>query len=232
MVGSYGPKESFLKTVVIRSMLILTIGTHQGGEIVVPRTDHSSARAAFRFPQKVLIAFAFLARDYGFRCVRTEPTFVRYESPLAFVNVYHGRSSYELGLEVGRLGEDSEEEQGFTVMELMRLQDPQAEKDFSYFAATRPEQIQWAVTQLANLLKTYGGGALRGDECIFGRLYEERIRWREEFAKQTVLSQIRSRAEAAFRGKEYAKAAALYESIQTELTPLETKKLSYSRKHS
>jgi hypothetical protein len=50
-------------------------------------------------------AFAFLLR-LGFAVVRREGTLVRFESDSVFVNVYHGRSSYQVGLELGRVGKD------------------------------------------------------------------------------------------------------------------------------
>ena len=49
-------------------------------------------------------------------------------------------------------------------------------------------------------------------------------------AKESRLHQVRSRANAAFREKDYTKADALYESIKDELSPAESRKLEYSKK--
>lgn len=194
------------------------------------RHDQRCSRAALNFPQEVQSAFEFLTTDYGLQCIFTEPTYVRYESYLTFVNVYHGRSSYELGLEVGLLGESPERERAFTLMELMRVQDPWAESNFHYFTATTPKQMRTAVARLAQLLKKYGADTLRGDRTAFERLSEERIRWRERFAKEVLLDQVKPAAEAAFRAKDYAKAVNLYESVRDDLTPVELKKLNYAKK--
>jgi hypothetical protein len=54
------------------------------------------------FKEAVLKNFAFLVSN-GFKAVRQDVTFVRYESQVAFVNIYHGRGSFEVGVEIGRL---------------------------------------------------------------------------------------------------------------------------------
>lgn len=56
------------------------------------------------FVALVMKHFAFLLR-LGFAVVRREETFVRFERDTVFVNVYHGRSSYQVGLELGRIQE-------------------------------------------------------------------------------------------------------------------------------
>lgn len=50
----------------------------------------------------MLSSFDFL-RAYGLKPVEEDVTFVRYESDAMFVNVYHGRGSFEIGVEIGRL---------------------------------------------------------------------------------------------------------------------------------
>ncbi|MGH8590336.1 MAG: hypothetical protein ACREXX_13715, partial [Gammaproteobacteria bacterium] len=60
-------------------------------------------RAELRFVEEAQTAFHFLVEELGFRLVKCEPpTFVRYESNKLFVNVYHGRLSYEIDVEIGR----------------------------------------------------------------------------------------------------------------------------------
>ena len=61
-------------------------------------------RAQFGFKDAVLSSFKFLG-DFGLRRVEEKLTLVRYESSEVLLNVYHGRASYELGVEIGRLKE-------------------------------------------------------------------------------------------------------------------------------
>ena len=65
--------------------------------------DGTFRRMQLGFSLEVLSAFQFLTQDYGFKCVKNDVTFVRYESESTFVNIYHGRRSYELGVEIGKL---------------------------------------------------------------------------------------------------------------------------------
>jgi len=58
----------------------------------------------------------------------------------------------------------------------------------------------------------------------------EGVRRERELAKESRLNQVRSRANAAFRKEDYARAAALYESIEDDLSPAESRKFEYSKK--
>lgn len=65
------------------------------------RFEPGPGRERLGFEAAVVENFAFL-KEAGFECVRRECTFVRYESKRVFVNVYHGRGSFELGVEGNR----------------------------------------------------------------------------------------------------------------------------------
>jgi hypothetical protein len=61
---------------------------------VIYGPDH---RSNLRFQEAALESFRWLEEDYHYRLSEESSTFVRYEGPLGYVNVYHGRSSYEVG---------------------------------------------------------------------------------------------------------------------------------------
>jgi len=65
------------------------------------QTDPGKDRWQLGFQDSVLSSFDFLS-TYGLRPVEESATFVRYESSSVFVNVYHGRASFEIGVEIGR----------------------------------------------------------------------------------------------------------------------------------
>jgi hypothetical protein len=71
------------------------------------------------FKDAVLSNFEFL-HTYGLKPVEEDVTFVRYESDAAFVNVYHGRGSFEIGVEIGRL--DRAEKYGLDYIVLLGRQ--------------------------------------------------------------------------------------------------------------
>ena len=66
------------------------------------RTDPGKNRWQLGFKDAVLLSFGFL-RTYGLKPVEEDVTLVRYESDAVFVNVYYGRGSFEIGVEIGRL---------------------------------------------------------------------------------------------------------------------------------
>lgn len=82
-------------------------------------TDRIIDRSLLHFPEEVKHRFAYL-EGLGFRDVRTEPTFVRYESPATAINIYQGRQSYEIGLEIESSQAPTE---SYSFSEVLRLLD-------------------------------------------------------------------------------------------------------------
>ena len=63
---------------------------------------------SLRFAETVEENFSFL-QGHGFKRVQSEPAFVRFESSCIHLNVYHGRQSFEVGLEISPVGADSDD---------------------------------------------------------------------------------------------------------------------------
>ena len=61
-------------------------------------TEPSPNRDVLGFSRTVFQYFNFLCSDYGFQVTDQSATLVRFESNDVFINVYHGRASYELGV--------------------------------------------------------------------------------------------------------------------------------------
>jgi len=194
------------------------------------KSQTSIDRATLAFAEAVCSEFGFLPR-HQFRCVRTEPTLVRYESDKIFVNIYHGRSSYELGIEVGPLESGVELDMGYSLSALIRLVAPEEAAAYRSFVATTPKNVQIGVKLLSEKFKGYGWDLLCGDPDIFTKLKTQRAQLSETFAMEVLARQVRPKAEAAFRSKDYGEAIRLYDSIRNQLTPVELKKLDYAQKH-
>ena len=189
-----------------------------------------SSRARLEFRQEALSVFAFLSADYDFSCTHADPNLLTYESETLYVDVYHDPLSYEVGVDLGKLSHDAGRKRSFALVELMRLEDPQKAENFRCPAVVKPDQMRPALVHLSELLKTYAGRVLRGDSSVLKRARRESARFERERAEKSRLRQVRSRANAAFGEKDYAKAAALYESIKDDLSPAEVRKLEYSNK--
>lgn len=196
------------------------------------RTTPSPDRNNLGFTDAVLSAFDFLIGKYNFRLVKAEPTFVRYESPNVFVNIYHGRSSYELGVEVGQMTKAPSQAEGhFSIGDIIDLTGAQEKTDYAFFQASNADKVKKYVPKLASLVEKYAGFALEGDTTVFRQLAAKVLEKSNKLIKEWNISDVREKADRAWREKNYAKVAELYAPIQEELTPAEAKKLAYAKKH-
>jgi hypothetical protein len=185
----------------------------------------------FGFVSEVRSAFNYLLTDYGFSCVRIEPTFLRYESPLVFINIYHGRKSSELGVEIGQLHNLlGERENFYTIGEVMDLMGVREKLRFTFFQASTRERVRNLIPKLAEYVREYARPILEGDTNIFQSLQALRSKKSEEFMRNMFLSHIREESEKAWRKKDYAKLVELYNSMKGDLTTLELKRLEYVEK--
>lgn len=154
-----------------------------------------SSRESLNFPSIVESSFRYLLDPpYEFTKVAATPTFVRYESDDSFVNVYHGRQSYGLGVEVGRRVQPFKgglaaalralrgERGPFQLEALARAKSrPDALGDSWPVAPTSVEELRRHVPVLASALRELGDGILRGTDAeTFTRLAKlERERSRQ-----------------------------------------------------
>jgi len=195
-----------------------------------------------RFSQEGLAAFGFLATDFDCRHVPTSGSnVIRFETKGLFVEVNrspgHDPSVYFLGINLGRL--KGSQERPLDLIDLARHAKPEAslsdlEKEAACrnFPASTPEQTRLSLQKLANLFKTYAKVILKGGgPSMFDKMVTERKRWTAENAKRAHLEEVRMEAEAAFKKKDYAETAKLYESIRDDLLPSEFKKLKYAKKY-
>lgn len=186
---------------------------------------NSSDRTHLNFAEEARKAFAFLG-DIGFSEIEALPTLVRYRKGSVEVDVYHGRQSYEIGAGVTAFGTR------YTISEIIRANDPEAEKQFRYPATTTPEGVVAGLGELSALMKRYGRLVLDGNPKLFSTLESERRTWSEEYALDVLADQLRPQANEAFRKRDYAQAAELYSRIRERLSPAELKKLSIAEERS
>jgi hypothetical protein len=185
-------------------------------------------RATLEFTRVAIEAFAFIS-TYGFQLRACEATVVQFASETVFLNVYHGRSSYEIGMEFGLTSCEGSAD-GYSLAELIRLQAPEEGKRYRRFSAASAGEVQVGVRRLAEHVLRYGERLLKGDLIVFEELRRQRQEWASTFAAKVRYEQVSPKAADAFRRQEYRKAAELYESIRSELTPAEIEKLAFARK--
>jgi hypothetical protein len=193
--------------------------------------DQSSDRVQLGFTTEVLSAFHFLTQDYGFKCVKTDVTFVRYESRSIFANIYHGRRSYELGVEIGKLEKDPNvPENWYTIGEIMDFAGVRKDLKFTFFQSSNKDQIKILLKRLAEFVKNYAGEILNGNIEILNKVQILRQEKSDAYIKEMNLRPIREMADVAWKQKDYVKFVGLYRPVEDDLTPVEAKKLEYARK--
>lgn len=182
-------------------------------------------RAELRFPDLVLKHFVFL-KSYGFLCTRNEQTFVRFESPPLFINVYHGRSSFEIGAEFGRIGK--EDEQPYPMSALLEVAGIPTAKEYRDYATHSLDGVNDGLGKLAKLFHEHIGLIFK-NESIFQSLKEQRNARARDFAQEINLLQMRRKLEGAWQTKDYAKVVELLNPWRMAITPIEQKKLEYAK---
>jgi hypothetical protein len=184
-------------------------------------------RAKLGFKETVLSSFEFLG-DFDLHPVQEEVTFVRYESSEVFVNVFHGRASFELGVEIGRLKQPTEK---LTLYDIVAWAGAEKAEGFGQhvrFQVSSRNGVQEFVPKLASLINKHAAPLLRGDGAAYDSALESQSEREKEYAKEENLKSVRSKAEAARQAKDYAQVVELYDSMRKDLTKVEGKRLAYA----
>lgn len=194
------------------------------------RTKGGEHRERFGFQEAVLASFEFLS-NYGLKPKKKEATFVRYESKRVFVDVYHGRSSFEIGVQVGR--KDRKEKYGLDYIVAWAGQGAWESEGFgrgTMFQVSTPAAVEPMVPKVAELLKKYGDRFLEGDAGFYNDLEVANERASQEYTRRLIVERTKSQAGCAWTEKDYARVVDLYQPIREELTQIELKRLAYAEK--
>jgi len=182
------------------------------------------------FKETVLANFKFL-RSSGFKPVTEDVTLVRYESKVAFVNVHHGRGSFEVGVEISRL--DCPQKYGLDYIVSWAGKDAWEAEGFgrsTMFQVSNKEGVQNIVPKVARIVQKYGQPFLEGDTAFYVELAKANEHASLKFQREQIIGQIRKEAEAAWTAKDFARVAELFQPVRDELTEIDRKKLEYAEK--
>ena len=174
-------------------------------ESEMPRTAPGLDRWRLGFAEAVEANFGFLVRDFGFRLVDAQPTFVRYESERAFVNVFHGRASFELGVEIGRWVELDGElvEKKYTLDDVIALDHDLSAVGYRSYATSDKEPLGRFVAQLADWTQRFGSRVLKGDPATFDSLRAQRVRMSRTLLEGWRAERLRAAADDAWHRKDW-----------------------------
>jgi hypothetical protein len=186
-------------------------------------TERVTDRSVLRFAEKVKDRFSFL-ETLGFRHVRSEPTFVRFESPRANVNVYHGRRSFEIGLEIESATD------AYSFSEILRLVDREQGEQYRNYGTHTAQGVAEGVAKLAELFQRCIAAGILNDKQLFARLKVQRGELARNYALETQMEQARRKSEAAWRAKDYAAVVTALKPLRAALTATEVRKLEFAEK--
>jgi hypothetical protein len=179
-------------------------------------------RTPLNFVASVRQSFGYL-RALGFVETSNEPTLVQFHRGDVDVDVYHGRASYEINVEVSWAGER------FAMVELLRIVRPTVASSYRAPAARTAEQTARWVAAVAEQLTAAVPLLLDALPVV---LEVERQRAAKAMELNVLANQVRPGAEAAFRDRRYAEAARLYRSIESRLSGVERQKLALADRRS
>lgn len=147
------------------------------------------SRPALGFPEVTRRFFDFLVEEFGYHVAREELTLVQYETGSTFVRIFHGRLSYEVGVELGRLAKADEVERPYLLRDLIGLVDEEAGWAWAQPHADKRDELEEVLGRESADLREYGTSALRGDAATFDALAALKTRYSARaIARMTALN--------------------------------------------
>ena len=179
------------------------------------------------FPRVVTDAFSFLT-DAGFAHVEPDASssIVRFRKGDLEAVVFRDSQSYEIGFQIG-FGSEK-----YSTSEIIRLADQNIGNEYRDYTAKDNMELSHALTRLAGLIKIYGKAEISGDRLVFSALRKQRQSWSENYALEVLASQMRPKAEEAFRKGDYVNAVNFYKKFEKQLTNVEIRKLAMAQERS
>jgi hypothetical protein len=173
------------------------------------------------FIQLAQAAFEFLLQ-MDFRVVERESTRLRYESPTVFVSVYHGRSSYQVGLEIGR----ANDREKYSLHELLTAAAP-TEVEKARCQATNREGLNRCLAAIADVVQRTCRSVLKGDPAAFEDLRSAVAPARKVKTLQAQFGAILDCADQAWEAKDLRRATELYQRARPALDKTRLRRIEY-----
>lgn len=184
-----------------------------------PTTVTGPERGQLGFATVASEEFSFLL-DLGFQLRQVSDTLARYESEGRLVRVFHGRGSYELGVDIGRWIEVDgvSREQAFPLRDVVALRAALTDAGFGGTSATTAESVRKFLQQLAGWTREFALPLLHDGDDFFDQLSRNNAVRAEADQNDVRASLLRARADDAWQRQDFATVANSYSEIKNELS--------------
>jgi hypothetical protein len=189
----------------------------------------TNRRTELNFLSTAKTVFSFLTEGNKYKIIRESDTYLKLKSGIGYIIVYHGRLSYEIGVEFSPI--DANEGELYTFEDLISLVDKQSASIYRRPSASTPDDVKNILIEQSNLLKEYGSRVLEGDERIWTELKQVKESRVKKYWSDRNATQVRAKANQAFRESRYKDYVNLLQDQDFELTKSEKKKLAYAEKN-
>jgi hypothetical protein len=170
-----------------------------------------------------------MARQFGLVCTASCERVVQYENDQVClrINFDNGRS-YELSVEFGKMDTQCSAP-FFSLAEILRLQGIQ-DATFVNAPMVRDEEgLQVVLARLAELTVRHAADFLKGNSLSFDQVAELRNKESTEFELDAQLRHARSAVDAAWSTRDYMTIINVLTPLEAYLSPVEKKRLDYSK---
>ena len=184
------------------------------------------------FAEAATREFNFLQAAFGLTPGEPEPTVIRYVGNGVFLSVWHGRQSYEIGLDLGRTRQPVEVGNPYHLADLIAVRGDEAGSNvYRNYTAVTKEAVAKGLATLASDLQKHGCDALGGHAGVFEMMSEQRRARVRAYARALNLVQVRAKAQDAWAAGDYRRVARLLGALSDALSPAEQAKLVYARRY-
>lgn len=182
----------------------------------------ASARSAFDFLTTPPYALWLVDQDEG------RVTYAGVDLGLA---ILHDRLSYELDLAVWRESVQAEVARPYTMVDLLRVADPDRARSYRQFSATTEAAVQRGLEVLKSDFSRFGLPVLSGSPEFFERIRQMQSLAVTEFGAELEDKQIREKAERAWRERDFSNVVKQYRALGDRLSQMERARVDYARRH-
>lgn len=179
-----------------------------------------------RFIAQTLISLAFVTEEYGFKITSIGRNGVTYASRSVSLRVSYFRN--EVSASFTQLRDRSGQRQ-FSLSEIMQLVAP-IDKYRPVALMARWDNIEHVVEILADRIRRYAAPFLKDEPGTYDRLHVSQTEASKRYTDQMTLRQARTKAEMAWREKDFRRVIAALAPVEAMLSQAEKRKLAYAKK--